>query len=145
MEVEVKRLEEHVTDYNVILRDRNDYRDALVELEHCDDPDLWVMLIAERNDLQAIVAKLPKCWGLKFGKLVQDVPVVPGMEAWINKGTRFLEGPGILSESRSQWTVRTVGANMLHLAMLDMSAYVRVSDCYDSREAAEASEKGETP
>ena len=29
--------------------------------------------------LQAIVDKLPKCWRLVEGKLVQDVPVVPGM------------------------------------------------------------------
>jgi len=26
--------------------------------------------------------KLPKCWALRDGKLVQDCPVVPGMELW---------------------------------------------------------------
>ena len=100
-------------------------------------------LKAEIKRLQVIVDKLPKCWRLDDdGKLVQDVPVVPGMRVWINKGTRFCEGPGILSESRSMWTVRYVGTITIAIVLKDLSAYVRVSDCYSTREAAEAA-KGE--
>lgn len=37
----------------------------------------------EAERLQSIVGKLPKCWRLDAsGKLVQDVPIVPPMEAW---------------------------------------------------------------
>ncbi len=35
-------------------------------------------------ELHVIVNKLPKCWRLEEdGKLVQDVPVLPGMDAWL--------------------------------------------------------------
>ena len=37
---------------------------------------------AEIERLRVTVDKMPKCWGLKDGKLVQDVPVVPGMVVW---------------------------------------------------------------
>lgn len=30
-----------------------------------------------------ILDKLPKCWQLTAGKLVQDCPVVPGMAVWV--------------------------------------------------------------
>ncbi len=46
-------------------------------------------LLEEIKSLQAIVDKLPKCWRLnEAGALVQDMPVVIGMEVWVrNKQT----------------------------------------------------------
>ncbi len=42
-----------------------------------------VNIRAERDELQAIVAKLPKCWRLdEAGKLVQDCVVLPKMILW---------------------------------------------------------------
>ena len=36
-----------------------------------------------RDHLQAIVDKLAKCWRLNGeGELIQDVPIVPGMNVW---------------------------------------------------------------
>ncbi len=55
---------------------------------------IWVLrnesdLPGELERLQAVVDKLPKCWRLnEAGALVQDVPVVIGMEVWVrNKQT----------------------------------------------------------
>jgi hypothetical protein len=44
----------------------------------------------DRDRLAAIVAKLPKCWALRDGKLVQDEPITPGMTVWaIVRGDRI--------------------------------------------------------
>ncbi len=55
-------------------------------------------LIREVDRLKAIVDKIPTCWGLTDGKLLQDVPVVPGMTVYYEIGGtikgEYLEGWG---------------------------------------------------
>jgi hypothetical protein len=75
----------------------------------------------DRDRLQAVINRLPKCWRLnESGELVQDVPMVPGLRVWIKFGGKITEtthdGTDIL---KSFWS---------NAAM-----------CYSSLEAAEAS------
>jgi hypothetical protein len=44
--------------------------------------DRVVVLGAKLRRLQATVFKLPKCYRLKDGELVRDVPIVPTMRVW---------------------------------------------------------------
>jgi hypothetical protein len=44
--------------------------------------DLNITVWEQVAELQAIANALPKCWGLKDGKLVRDVPVVSGKTMW---------------------------------------------------------------
>lgn len=75
---------------------------------------LWVFIHAierERDELRAIVSKLPLCWRLNgAGELVQDCPVTPGMKVygWIHPGyngltywvgSRKVEEPEIWNET----------------------------------------------
>ena len=39
-------------------------------------------LVAELERRRETLGKLPKCWQLRDGKLVQDCPVVPGEPLW---------------------------------------------------------------
>lgn len=75
----------------------------------------------QRDALQAVVDKLPKCWRLnEDGKLVQDCPVVPDMQLW------RMSGPGgVIGEAR---TIRS----------FDISHTDAFSDYYSSLEAAKA-------
>jgi hypothetical protein len=44
--------------------------------------DLNITVWDQVAELQTIANALPKCWGLKDGKRVRDVPVVPGKTMW---------------------------------------------------------------
>lgn len=74
---------------------------------------------AENDRLQATVDKLPKCWGLKDGKLVQDVPVVPSVDN--------------VYERRHVNPDRTLVVMPVRLINCH-----HASSCYSTREAAEA-------
>jgi len=93
-------------------------------------------LEAEVKRLQAIVAKLPKCWRLVDGKLVQDVPMTPEMKVFVRYDDDIVRGPFVVAgvySKKVQWvspdSVGYVGA--------------RFSCCYDTQEAAEAAGEGE--
>lgn len=90
---------------------------------------------AELDRLQAIVDKLPKCWRLLDGKLVQDVPVELDATLW---KLDYKDEPvdvtvtGKKQYSDAEWW-----------AVCSDFAYP-VCELYDSREAAEAArEKGD--
>lgn len=54
--------------------------------EECDE--LRTQLAKQQREmaaLRAVVSQLPKCWRVVDGKLAQDVPVVPGMDAWLTE------------------------------------------------------------
>lgn len=52
----------------------------------CGGSEAHARRITKLPKLEAIVAKLPKCWRLdESGKPVQDVPVVPGIRVWRNE------------------------------------------------------------
>ena len=76
--------------------------------------------------LRAIVDQLPKCWGLRNGVLVQDVPVVPRMTVWKIKWPTTLGH--LVREVSSVKRVRLGG----HSSMFDGGQLA------NSREAAEA-------
>lgn len=94
----------------------------------------------ELVDLRAIVDALPKCWRLKDGKQVQDVPVGPGNVMFV---VRYdLAGDPIVCS-----TIRAVARDgrVLCESSLYPNEWFSAEDCYDSREAAEhaAKAKGE--
>jgi len=76
----------------------------------------------EIERLQSIVESLPKCWTLRDGKPVQDKPVTPGMMVFARG--RYGVVPGIVGNGPITLTGGIVEC---------------IGDCYDSREAAEAS------
>ncbi len=79
------------------------------------------------NGLQAIVAKLPKCWRLnEAGELVQDVSVVPGMTIWLEQKGE------VVSEILEDW-------GHVVSAVFDYTMEI-----YDTRKAADAA-KGTCP
>ncbi len=82
-------------------------------------------LAAEIDRLLALEAKLPRCWGLRDGVLVKDVPVVPGMTLYREPGGyQFTLGEPCWDDLAGKWP----------------SEYLRGADpteCCDSREAAE--------
>jgi len=80
---------------------------------------------AKIERLQAIIDKLPKCWRLQDGKLVQDVPVVPGTDFW-----------KVLGPTGSTW-IRKVRVS-LTCSTVDASGWNRTCS---TREAAEAKEE----
>ena len=93
--------------------------------------ELRITRVTER--LQAIVDKLPKCWRLKDGKLVQDVPVVPGMDVWICLGH---------GHSVQMLVVGVLIDNRVTLMFHSKHRTVeQAADCYSTREAAEAVDK----
>lgn len=86
--------------------------------------------------LLAIVDKLPQCWRLVDGQLVQDVPVLPGMTLW----------------SVRIWDIKRIEVVSLDDLTSDWPATIRmgasgergtlyrwhVQGCYSTLEAAEA-------
>ncbi len=93
---------------------------------------------AEIERLEAIVDKLPKCWRLvENGKLVRDVPAVPGMDAWHREpDTETLMRFGPLA-----WRVRGIEREWLRVGRVDglgADRLLPVIDFYDTKEAAEA-------
>lgn len=91
---------------------------------------------SENARLQAIVDALPKCWRLKDGELVQDVPVVPGMRLWWPSlgGIRSMEVVS-LGDLSSDWpaTVRMAATSEPSASLYRW----HVQGCYNTREAAE--------
>ncbi len=96
----------------------------------------WPVFCAARREiarLQAIIDKLPKCWRLLDGKLVQDVPVMPGMKLLCNG---------------DWWEVESI-SNTGAVRLADYrggTRYLSVfgENCHNSREAAEAAEGEES-
>ena len=73
--------------------------------------------------LQGIVDKLPKCWRLKDGKLVQDVLVLPEMTIWYDSPL------GVVSEVLDDW------GDVVSVV------YDYTFEIYSTREAAEAAKE----
>lgn len=76
---------------NALAQELREHADSSNEIPQHGNPQAWLNLYREAADeierLRAIVDKLPKCWRLdEDGKLVQDAPVVPGVEAWLMVG-----------------------------------------------------------
>lgn len=95
----------------------------------------------ELERLWEIVDKLPKCWGLTDGKLVQNVPVVPGMTiwSWWSDG----EDPAEIYEDIVQH-VETSPKCEAETDPLVICAVgdAPLSECFSTREAAEAAKGG---
>ena len=92
---------------------------------------------AELARLQEIVDKLPKCWRLVDGELVQDQPFVPqhvSLWYWTVQGTIIQRG--ILG---SDWS------NYQHQWRIDFGTHgshpVAATACYSTLQAAEAAKK----
>ena len=83
---------------------------------------------AELTRLQGVVDKLPKCWRLNdAGKLVQDVPVVPGMVLWFwDDADTLRSAPALVFVAGTLCSVHT------------SYGWVRLTKCYSTREAAQA-------
>ncbi len=96
--------------------------------------------IIELDRLQAIVAKLPKCWRLVDGVLVTDCPVVPGMNAWVcGRYNPTPEPVGILSTTLE-------GEDNDGVEVRDGDGrewFVGYENLYDTKEAAEAAREGD--
>lgn len=95
---------------------------------------------AKIDGLQAIVAKLPKCWGLKDGKLVQDVPVVPEMTLW-----RKWPDTAPECEAVREYQVKTVCADGVKLRGVyhtdgHRETPVPLNELFDTYEAGKAAE-----
>jgi hypothetical protein len=89
------------------------------------------VLATEVERLQAIVAKLPKCWRLNdAGQLVQDVPMVPNMGVFVQSRR---------SPASPRYHVLRVFGNGVSVSCFPGEPKdVIPEDCYDTREAAEA-------
>ena len=87
-------------------------------------------LITEADRLQTIIAKLPKCWRLVNGQLVQDVLIVAGMTAWY---LTALAPQGIRESAVRSYECRIDG----WWVWFTEQNYRRPEDCYSSRESAE--------
>ena len=67
----------------VELIDQQRARIAELKVLYRDLTQSGLVAVKRMMELQAVVDKLPKCWRLNDeGKLVQDVPVTPGMRLW---------------------------------------------------------------
>lgn len=100
-------------------------------------------LDAKRYRLQPIVDKLPKCWRLVKGKLVQDAIVLPGMTLWDRQigGIKQIEVVA-LQDLASSWpaTIRMQASDYDRR----VSTYCwHVQGCFLTREAAEAAARKE--
>ena len=122
-------------DYWVWQGDEEDRLESLVcpVLIHPMDLQKIQKIIEAAELARGIVDKLPKCWRLnEDDKLVQDMPVVPGMEVY------FWFGPSYRIELY-QRTVKTIEAD-------DWLTWVQkgpgrgrgAEDCYSTHKAAEA-------
>ena len=99
--------------------------------DHCGENRGLVTCQACTDELRAIVDKLPKCWRLnERGELLQDVPVVPGMEVWF-----WLNDEAILVHQKA---VQFVEDNQQ--SIMTSYGWLNVRHCYSTREAAEAAE-----
>jgi len=95
----------------------------------------WVdSLKNELRKANKIIDALPKCWRLNDGELVQDVPVVPGMDFWLKRW--------FLDHGVDAW--RITGPDAVdRIQSDDNDGTFTINDtygphaCYDSREAAE--------
>lgn len=90
-------------------------------------------LEAERDELLKLVDKLPKCWTLRDNVLVLDGPVLIGhTKLWyLNPYLDEIDYYGVCF-------CITVGVKLGQPhAMAGSSGYKPLSECYDSREAAE--------
>lgn len=87
--------------------------------------------------LRAIIAKLPKCWGLNdAGKLVCDVPVLPGMEVWLlDEGAGPDEGFVSADEVEMVWSTGQVELRWSNANTITV-LWPPSTCCYDTREAA---------
>ncbi len=115
------------------LADVEDSRNAKIPVSI--DPARCHEAADEIERLQATVDKLPKCWRLLDGKLVQDVSVTPGMTIWrlwpageyVSQRISQLHGPFPVSRE-------VIGDCNLHNHP--------AVECYSTREAAEAAKGG---
>lgn len=95
------------------------------------------------RNLKAIVDGLPKCWRLNdAGELVQDAPVTPGMIVY------HIFGEGIQQSTKEarycqDWRPDSSKGEHVHLAVfgIGFGVGVPVSDCYSTREAAQAAKE----
>lgn len=111
--------------------DTYDYPDQVIREVKVDIDQLK----AQVKEQAEVIDKLPKCWRLVDGKMVRDVPVVPGMQVWYYSINGYLKKRTVL------W-IRRSGNLMFHRKRLRHS-----TGCYSTREAAEAAlrekEKGD--
>jgi len=90
-----------------------------------------------REELQAVIDKLPKCWRILDGELVQDVPIVPDMLVYIIVGEH-------IDERR---VVGPYGQKALLIVEPERhgscrgTRHILVEHCHSTREAAEAAMK----
>jgi hypothetical protein len=90
------------------------------------------------DELEAIVATLPKCNRLVDGKIVCDKPVTPGMTIWywLSDGE-----PGLPSENSMLISCKLHSFHRT-TTLTEMDGWLQFQYCYDTLEAAEAARKG---
>ena len=98
--------------------------------EGCGNIGQWLANYAKAQKLIDIIAKLPKCWRLVNGQLVQDVLIVAGMTAWY---LTALAPQGIRESAVRSYECRIDG----WWVWFTEQNYRRPEDCYSSRESAE--------
>ena len=92
--------------------------------------------------LKVVEGKLPKCWRLKDGKLVQDVPVVPGMVVfWTGPMDREIVRREVIGLAKDQ-SIPETAPTLWGLKFRDGGTGF-ACQCTDTREAAEAAEGGD--
>jgi len=92
----------------------------------------------EIERLRAIVDKLPKT--------ADGVPVVPGMDVWLNSCTELLGSKQDRTTTRQAWRVTSVctgGVITIVLPVTELKAFIYADDCYSTLEAAKAAGEDE--
>lgn len=105
------------------------FRKTLTSFEemHQEDSKELVRMQDELAEANEIIDKLPKCRGLRDGKLVQDVPVVPGMIVYlVGVGAVYGRSIDTIALDNGQW-------RFYRFQVL----IGKPDECYDTREAAE--------
>ena len=87
--------------------------------------------------------KLPKCWRLLHGKLVQNCPVVPGTTIFARVGIRTSSGMNIgVTGDINSHLVDSVDRENISITRKGHYCCVAAGDCANSREAAAALAEG---
>ena len=139
--IALKQVEEYSHEIGKLQSERDELRLGVAAMKAERDCPRWaertlLKLKADedrRNELEAIVDELPKCWRLVDGELREDCPVVPGMVMY------FLFGPSFRIELYER-TVRTIEADGWLTWVEEgpeQSGGRNSEDCCNSRAAAE--------